>query len=140
LIQLKIKNLELKIMRGVCQAESFVPQDKSVGAHAKYNRTVCHPEERRITREARQRVDTKHNRAVCHFEERDPSDSEQAKQISTRSSTKIGSTLRSYLRRFLFLEMTKNTLKKIEIKNITTKLCEHCVFKRNQFLALFAVK
>jgi len=36
--------------------------------------------------------------------------------------------------------MTKNTLKKIEIKNITTKLCEHSVFKRNQFLALFAVK
>ena len=33
-------------------------------------RPVCHPEERRITREARQRVDTKHSHAACHFDVR----------------------------------------------------------------------
>ena len=44
----------------------------------------------------------------CHFEEGDPSDSEQAKQISTRSSTKIGLSLRSYLLGFLLRRNDKN--------------------------------
>ena len=50
----------------------------------------------------------------CYLDERGSSDRELAKQISTRSSTKIRFTLRSYLRRFLSrnlgIEMTKLTI------------------------------
>jgi len=43
-----------------------------------------------------------------HFDERDSSDSEQAKQILARNSTKNGLLLRSYLRRFLLRRNDKN--------------------------------
>ena len=48
------------------------------------------------------------NRIVCHFDEGDPSDSEQAKQIFARNSTKISYLLcGATYGDFSFVEMTK---------------------------------